>query len=92
LGLGIIETLVTSPNRFPEFYLGSIQEDSVYKGAMISVDALNTQKEFAKKIIDAKAQYTLALKGKHKTLNEEVELLFATAKLDSTSLLFVSFR
>lgn len=55
------------------------------EGAMISVDALNTQKEIAKKIIDAKAQYTLALKGNHKTLNEEVELLFDTAKLDSTS-------
>ena len=54
-------------------------------GAMISVDALNTQKEIAKKIIDAKAQYTLALKGNHKTLNEEVGLLFDTMKICNSS-------
>jgi predicted transposase YbfD/YdcC len=46
------------------------------KGAMVSVDALNTQKEIATKIIDAKADYTLALKGNHKTLNEEVKKIF----------------
>lgn len=46
------------------------------KGAMISVDALNTQKEIAAQIINAKADYTLALKGNHKTLNEEVQAIF----------------
>ena len=46
------------------------------EGAMISVDALNTQKEIAEKIIDAKADYTLALKGNHKTLNEHVGEVF----------------
>ncbi len=52
------------------------------KGAMISVDALNTQKEIATKIIDAEANYTLALKGNHKNLNEDVELLFDTTNVD----------
>ena len=52
------------------------------KGAMISVDALNTQKNIADKIITAQADYTLALKGNHKNLNEEVELLFNTNKID----------
>ena len=46
------------------------------KGAMISVDALNTQKDIAAQIIEAKAEYTLALKGNHKTLNEEVQAIF----------------
>ena len=46
------------------------------KGAMISVDALNTQKEIATQIVDAKADYTLALKGNHKTLNSEVQTIF----------------
>jgi predicted transposase YbfD/YdcC len=56
------------------------------KGAMISVDALNTQKNIAEKIIDAQADYTLALKGNHKNLNEEVKFLFDTVKIDiSTS-------
>ena len=45
------------------------------KGAMVSVDALNTQKEIAKKIIDAKADYTLALKGNHKTLKVHRQLV-----------------
>ena len=52
------------------------------EGAMISVDALNTQKEIAKRIIEGKAQYTLALKGNHKNLNEEVGLLFDTSKIN----------
>jgi len=54
-------------------------------GAMISVDALNTQKEIAKKIIDAKAGYTLALKGNHKNLNEDVKHIFDTQKPADTS-------
>ena len=49
------------------------------EGAIISVDALNTQKEIAEKIIDAGADYTLALKGNHKTLNEDVEQIFEVA-------------
>ena len=49
-------------------------------GAMVSVDALNTQKEIAAKIIAASADYTLALKGNHKNLNEEVTFLFNTRK------------
>jgi predicted transposase YbfD/YdcC len=49
-------------------------------GAMVSVDALNTQKEIAAKIIAANADYTLALKGNHKNLNEEVTFLFNTHK------------
>ena len=49
---------------------------------MISADALNTQKNIAEKIISAGADYTLALKGNHKNLNEEVEFLFNVAKID----------
>lgn len=51
-------------------------------GAMVSVDALNTQKNIAEKIINAKADYTLALKGNHKTLNDEAKFLFDTNKID----------
>lgn len=46
------------------------------KNAMISVDALNTQKDIAELIIKSKADYTLALKGNHKNLNQSVEKLF----------------
>lgn len=46
------------------------------KGAMISVDALNTQKNIAELIVESKANYTLALKGNHKNLNQSVEELF----------------
>jgi len=46
------------------------------KNAMISVDALNTQKDIAAQIVDAQADYTLALKGNHKHLNTAAEKLF----------------
>lgn len=48
------------------------------KGSMISVDALNTQKNIAELIVDSKANYTLALKGNHKFLNQAAESLFAS--------------
>ena len=54
------------------------------KGAMISVDALNTQKEIASKIVDADANYTMALKGNHKNLNREVATLFSTNQTQIT--------
>ena len=48
------------------------------KGTTVSADALNTQRDIAKKLVEAGADYTLALKGNHKTLNEEGDLLFRT--------------
>lgn len=56
------------------------------KGAMISVDALNTQKENAAKIVNSKADYTLALKGNHKNLNDAVEQLFRKSTLEKSPL------
>jgi predicted transposase YbfD/YdcC len=54
-------------------------------GAIISGDALITQKDIAAKIIDAKADYNLALKGNHKNLNEEVKYQFDTKKISTGS-------
>jgi predicted transposase YbfD/YdcC len=43
-------------------------------GALVSVDAMGCQKSIAKTIIDAKADYLLALKDNHKGLCEDVRL------------------
>jgi predicted transposase YbfD/YdcC len=53
------------------------------KGSMISVDALNTQKNIAEKINELKADYTLALKGNHKNLYSNVKELFDFEKEDN---------
>lgn len=42
----------------------------------ITIDAMGCQKEIAKKIIQNKANYVLALKGNQGTLKEDVELFF----------------
>jgi predicted transposase YbfD/YdcC len=42
------------------------------QGAIITIDAMGTQKAIAEQIIDGKADYVLALKGNHETLHEEV--------------------
>lgn len=42
------------------------------RGAIITIDALGTQKEIARQIIDQEADYVLALKGNHETLHDEV--------------------
>ncbi|MFZ2169802.1 MAG: ISAs1 family transposase, partial [Methylococcaceae bacterium] len=47
-------------------------------GALISIDAMGCQKTIAKTIIDAKADYLLALKDNHKGLCEDVSLWLDT--------------
>lgn len=50
----------------------------VIQGCIVTVDALNTQKEIARKIVkENKADYVFALKGNHPVLHEEVKLFFA---------------
>jgi predicted transposase YbfD/YdcC len=47
------------------------------EGAVVTIDAMGCQRDIAKKIIDKKADYILALKGNQGTLREDVEV-FAT--------------
>lgn len=47
------------------------------EGAIVTIDAMGCQRAIAKKIVDKKADYVLALKGNQGTLREDVEL-FAT--------------
>jgi len=42
-------------------------------GCIVTVDAMGTQKKIAKEIIEADADYVLALKGNHETVHEEVK-------------------
>jgi len=46
------------------------------EGAIVTIDAMGTQTKIAKKIIDSKADYVLALKGNQGTLADDVELYF----------------
>jgi predicted transposase YbfD/YdcC len=50
------------------------------KGTIITADALNTQKTVAKKAIELGADYLLPVKGNHKGLLEDIELLFQDAQ------------
>lgn len=47
------------------------------KGAIVTIDAMGTQKEIAAKIVDRKADYVLALKGNQGTLEEDAASFFA---------------
>lgn len=49
------------------------------KGAIITIDAMGTQKNIAKTIIERKADYILALKGNQGNLNKEVVDFFEKA-------------
>jgi len=42
------------------------------KGAVITIDAMGTQKKIAKQIVEQGADYVLALKGNHSTLQRDV--------------------
>jgi predicted transposase YbfD/YdcC len=50
------------------------------RGCIVTLDALNTQKNIAKEIKEADAEYVLALKGNHPELKAEVESFFADAR------------
>jgi len=45
------------------------------EGAVVTIDAMGCQRDIARKIIDKKADYILALKGNQGTLREDVEVL-----------------
>ena len=47
------------------------------EGAIITIDAMGCQREIARKIVEKKADYILALKGNQGTLREDVDLFVA---------------
>jgi predicted transposase YbfD/YdcC len=51
------------------------------KGAIVSIDAMGTQKEIASRIVDKGADYVLALKGNQTSLHEDAALFFADPAL-----------
>jgi predicted transposase YbfD/YdcC len=46
------------------------------QGCVVTIDAMGCQKDIAAKIIQAEADYVLALKGNHSTVHEEFRLYF----------------
>jgi predicted transposase YbfD/YdcC len=54
-------------------------------GSTITIDAMGCQKEIAKKIIDKKADYILAVKDNQKSLHQQVQSSFGQLKPDSTN-------
>ena len=51
------------------------------KGAIVSIDAMGTQTEIARRIVDKGADYVLALKGNQTSLHEDAALFFADSVL-----------
>lgn len=47
------------------------------KGAIVSIDAMGTQKEIARRIVEKGADYVLALKSNQTSLHEDAALFFA---------------
>lgn len=48
-------------------------------GCIVTVDAMGCQKKIAKEIIDADADYVLALKGNHEVVHEEIQTFLEAA-------------
>jgi len=59
------------------------------KGCIVTIDAMGTQREIAKQIIDQGANYVLALKENQETLYQDVVEMFASAKANSIEELVV---
>jgi predicted transposase YbfD/YdcC len=61
-------------------------------GAIITIDAMETQTEIAKTIIDKKADYVLALKANHPTLYSQVKEWFETAAAQNFQGIDISYE
>ena len=48
-------------------------------GAVVTIDAMGCQRDIAKKIVEQGGDYILAVKDNHKTLHEDLKLLFDEA-------------
>ena len=46
------------------------------QGCVVTIDAMGTQREIARKIVEKQADYLLAVKGNQETLQEDVQLYF----------------
>ena len=55
----------------------------VVEGAIITIDAMGCQRDIARKVIDKKADYVLALKGNQGTLRDDVELFVNEQKANN---------
>ena len=53
-------------------------------GAIVTIDAMGCQRAIARKIIDKRADYVLALKDNQGTLREDVEVFVEEQKTSST--------
>lgn len=53
------------------------------EGAVVTIDAMGCQRDIARRIVDSKADYVLALKGNQGTLREDVELFAAEQKANN---------
>jgi predicted transposase YbfD/YdcC len=56
-------------------------ETLALEGAIVTIDAMGTQKAIAQAILDKKADYLLALKGNQSSLHDDVKLFFADPEL-----------
>lgn len=54
------------------------------KGALVTIDAIGTQREIAAEIIDGGGDYCMALKGNHPLLHAEAERFFADPRAEIT--------
>ena len=53
------------------------------KGAIVSIDAMGTQKQIAERVVDKGADYLLALKGNQASLHDDAALFFADPALSA---------
>lgn len=51
------------------------------RGAIVTLDAMGTQKKITRQIVQKKADYVIALKGNHEILHEEVKLYWQDKEL-----------
>src|SRR5580658_1657371 len=82
--LGPIKGVVAIDGKSNEITaIPDLLNDLAIKGAIVTIDAMGTQKDITAAIIRQKADYVLALKGNQSALHDDVRLFFADAETAS---------
>ncbi|EBX2067715.1 ISAs1 family transposase [Salmonella enterica subsp. enterica serovar Java] len=80
---GLILARTKSPGKKNENASVLVLPDTLIHGALISADAMNTQKQIADKVIGRGADYVLCDKNNHRVLRNEIEVYFTKVSRDN---------
>jgi len=81
----VLAQIATTAKTKETIAVAKLLEKLALKGAIVTTDAFNCQRDIAQKILDHGGDYVLALKGNHNALHADVVRFFANPRHDKAA-------